>query len=45
MIKKQNLPLGKDGKPLLTENVKLKIVDLGNGCWGHHHFSSEIQTR
>ena len=21
------------------------MCDLGNGCWTHHHFSSEIQTR
>lgn len=25
--------------------MKLKICDLGNGCWTYHHFSSEIQTR
>lgn len=31
--------------PKIDENVKLKICDLGNGCWTHHHFSSEIQTR
>ena len=30
---------------MLNENLKLKIVDLGNGCWTHHHFSTEIQTR
>ena len=42
---KKKLPKGKDGKPLLDENLKLKIVDLGNGCWTHHHFSTEIQTR
>lgn len=23
----------------------VKIADLGNACWNHHHFSSEIQTR
>ena len=34
--------MGKDNKPLLTENVKIKIADLGNGCWTHHHFSTEI---
>jgi serine/threonine-protein kinase SRPK3 len=43
--RRKNMPLGKDGKPLLDENLKLKIVDLGNGCWTHHHFSTEIQTR
>jgi serine/threonine-protein kinase SRPK3 len=29
----------------IDENVVLRIVDLGNGCWTHHHFSTEIQTR
>jgi len=36
------MPKGKDGLLLLDENVKLKIVDLGNGCWTNHHFSTEI---
>lgn len=31
--------------PLATENIKLKICDLGNGCWTHHHFTHKIQTR
>lgn len=31
--------------PLLDENVQVKIVDLGNGCWTYHHFTPEIQTR
>lgn len=31
--------------PKVDENVRVKIVDLGNGCWTHHHFTSEIQTR
>lgn len=31
--------------PKLDENFKLKIVDLGNACWTHHHFSTKIQTR
>lgn len=22
----------------------MKIADLGNGCWVHHHFSETIQT-
>lgn len=29
----------------MDENLRLKICDLGNGCWSYHHFSSEIQTR
>ena len=24
---------------------KIKIADLGNACFKHHHFSTEIQTR
>ena len=28
--------------PKVDENLRLKICDLGNGCWTHHHFSSEI---
>ena len=31
--------------PKLGEDLKLKICDLGNGCWTYHHFSTEIQTR
>lgn len=23
----------------------MKIADLGNACWRHHHFATEIQTR
>lgn len=23
----------------------MKIADLGNACWEHHHFATEIQTR
>lgn len=34
----------KRGKKL-KEDLKLKICDLGNGCWTYHHFSTEIQTR
>ena len=28
--------------PLATENISLKICDLGNGCWTHHHFTGKI---
>ena len=31
--------------PLVDENISLKICDLGNGCWTHHHFTQKIQTR
>lgn len=29
----------------LTDGFRIKIADLGNGCWVHHHFQPEIQTR
>lgn len=45
-ILKNNLnDKGKKRGPGLDENVNVKIVDLGNACWFHHHFSTEIQTR
>jgi len=28
--------------PKLGEDLRLKICDLGNGCWTYHHFSTEI---
>jgi serine/threonine-protein kinase SRPK3 len=31
--------------PKLDEDAILTIVDMGNGCWTHHHFTSQIQTR
>lgn len=31
--------------PKLDETLRLKICDLGNGCWTYHHFSTAIQTR
>ena len=36
---------GKKRGPGIDEKVRVKIVDLGNACWFHHHFSTEIQTR
>ena len=33
-----------DPDPYVRE-FKLKIADLGNACWTHHHFQPEIQTR
>lgn len=27
------------------ELILVKIADLGNACWVHHHFTDEIQTR
>ena len=29
----------------IDENLRVKIADLGNACWTHHHFASKIQTR
>jgi serine/threonine-protein kinase SRPK3 len=29
----------------LKKDFKVKIADLGNGCWTHYHFQPEIQTR
>ena len=26
-------------------NVAIKVVDLGNACWTHKHFTDDIQTR
>ncbi|XP_072026102.1 SRSF protein kinase 3-like isoform X2 [Amphiura filiformis] len=33
--------------PALLDNqeLKVKIADLGNACWTHHHFTEDIQTR
>ena len=38
-------PLDQERGPKIDKDVKLKIVDMGNGCWTYHHFSDEIQTR
>ena len=27
------------------DEINVKIADLGNACWVHHHFSEDIQTR
>lgn len=42
---KNNLDKGKKRGPGIDENVNVKICDMGNACWYHHHFSTEIQTR
>ena len=31
--------------PKISDDVDIAIVDMGNGCWTHHHFTSQIQTR
>jgi len=44
-ILKEQQDRGKKRGPGIDENVKVKVVDLGNACWFNHHFSTEIQTR
>ena len=34
-----------DKGPKLEKGFQVKIADLGNACWEHHHFATEIQTR
>lgn len=29
----------------INENIQIKVVDFGNGCWVDKHFTSSIQTR
>jgi len=29
----------------LDKDIRVKIVDFGNGCWVHKHFTDNIQTR
>lgn len=41
-MKTIDIELAKSG---LSEDFNVKIADLGNGCWVHHHFQPEIQTR
>ncbi|KAM4754400.1 SRSF protein kinase 3 isoform 1-T1 [Cyanocitta cristata] len=47
-------PIGEGGLPGGQENpldprsaprLRIKIADLGNGCWVHKHFTEDIQTR
>ena len=45
ILAKTNNDRGKKRGPGIDENVNVKIVDMGNACWYHHHFSTEIQTR
>jgi len=30
---------------VLSPKARVKIIDLGNACWVHKHFTSDIQTR
>ncbi|EZG70718.1 protein kinase domain protein [Gregarina niphandrodes] len=34
-----------DASVFVAMSAQYKIVDLGNGCWVHKHFSPDIQTR
>merc|ERR1739844_879189 len=29
----------------ICADLQVKIADLGNACWVHHHFTEDIQTR
>ena len=31
--------------PPTYEKIRASLVDMGNGCWTHHHFTDLIQTR
>nr|XP_039263594.1 SRSF protein kinase 3-like isoform X1 [Styela clava] len=31
--------------PTCSDQIKVKIADLGNACWTHKHFTDDIQTR
>ncbi|KAM9258944.1 LOW QUALITY PROTEIN: SRSF protein kinase 3, partial [Morus bassanus] len=31
--------------PRCAPHLRVKIADLGNGCWVHRHFTEDIQTR
>ncbi|KAM9510744.1 SRSF protein kinase 3-like [Guaruba guarouba] len=41
------LPGGQENPldPRCAPRLRVKIADLGNGCWVHHHFTEDIQTR
>lgn len=45
IIMKSHAEKGQKRGPGLDSNVNVKICDMGNACWFHHHFSTEIQTR
>ncbi|XP_072776554.1 SRSF protein kinase 3 isoform X2 [Taeniopygia guttata] len=41
------LPGGQENPldPRAAPRLRVKIADLGNGCWVHRHFTEDIQTR
>ena len=40
-----NIPSFQDPVHKMSLNLEVKIADLGNACWEHHHFTEDIQTR
>uniref|UniRef100_A0A915LEW3 non-specific serine/threonine protein kinase n=1 Tax=Meloidogyne javanica TaxID=6303 RepID=A0A915LEW3_MELJA len=44
LIKEKNEEEGQNWK-FLRKDFDVKIADLGNACWTHHHFTEDIQTR
>ncbi|GEQ72326.1 hypothetical protein JCM33374_g6013 [Metschnikowia sp. JCM 33374] len=42
-----NIDTGLNDPMVINEDelISVKIADLGNACWVHHHFTDEIQTR
>uniref|UniRef100_A0A915LVJ1 non-specific serine/threonine protein kinase n=1 Tax=Meloidogyne javanica TaxID=6303 RepID=A0A915LVJ1_MELJA len=44
LIKERNEEEGQNWK-FLRKDFDVKIADLGNACWTHHHFTEDIQTR
>lgn len=43
--KTNEAPIGQRKLADLDQDLKVTIADLGNACWTHNHFTSEIQTR
>ncbi|XP_054043078.1 SRSF protein kinase 3 [Rissa tridactyla] len=41
------VPVGQENPldPRCAPQLRVKIADLGNGCWVHRHFTEDIQTR
>ncbi|XP_038067202.1 SRSF protein kinase 3-like isoform X2 [Patiria miniata] len=45
-IKMENQNDGAESQSANDDNeLKVKLADLGNACWTHHHFTEDIQTR
>jgi len=39
------LNVKRDAVSEVCPDLQVKIADLGNACWVHHHFTEDIQTR